>query len=53
VTIKGCGSGRSILDDVAKRHGVSLDAAVTLLGALEQGNATFLTGTERDFSKWF
>ena len=30
--------GLRIVVDVAKRHGVSLDAAVTLLGALAQGN---------------
>ncbi|SDR58316.1 hypothetical protein SAMN05519103_06081 [Rhizobiales bacterium GAS113] len=31
--------GLRIVADVAKRHGVSLDAALTLLGALAQGNA--------------
>jgi hypothetical protein len=30
--------GLGILADVAKRHGVSLDAAISLLGALAQGN---------------
>jgi hypothetical protein len=30
--------GARILDDVAKRHGVSADAARVLLGALERGN---------------
>ena len=30
--------GLRIVDDVARRHGVSLDAVVTLLGALVQGN---------------
>src|SRR5271169_2833440 len=30
--------GLRIVADVAERHGVSLDAAVTLLGALAQGN---------------
>ena len=30
--------GLRIVADVAQRHGVSLDAAVALLGALAQGN---------------
>ena len=30
--------GLRIVTDAAKRHGVSLDAALTLLGALAQGN---------------
>ena len=30
--------GLRIVADIAKRHGVSLDAALTLLGALAQGN---------------
>ncbi len=32
--------GLRILEDVARRHGVSLDAAISLLGALAAGNGT-------------